>query len=59
MTCRVVIYDDMLSLQVMTTVFGESETVSFFGIISYSSATTKNNHGREQIRAVVIIIRSF
>lgn len=43
----------------MTTVFGESEAVSFFGIISYSSATTKNNHGREQIRAVVIIIRSF
>lgn len=30
-----------------------------FGFISYSSATEKNNHGREQTRAVVIIIRSF
>ena len=41
LACRVVIYDDMLSLQVMTTVFGGSEIVSFFGFISYSSATAK------------------
>lgn len=59
LTCPVVIYDDMLSLQVMTTVFAGSEIVSFFGFISYSSATAKNNHGREQIRAVVIFIKSF
>ena len=59
MTCRVVIYDDMLSLQVMTTDFGGLKTVSFFGFISYSSATEKNNHGRGQTRAVVIIIRNI
>ena len=41
LTCRVVIYDDMLSLQVMTTAFGGLKTVSFFGFISYSSATAK------------------
>ena len=59
MTCPVVIYDDMLLLQVMTTDFGGLKNVSFFGFISYSSATEKNNHGREQTRAVVIIIRSI
>ena len=41
LACRVVIYDDMLSLQVMTTDFGGLKTVSFFGFISYSSATAK------------------
>lgn len=43
----------------MTTDFGGLKNVSFFGFISYSSATEKNNHGREQTRAVVIIIRSI
>ncbi len=43
----------------MTTDFGGLKTVSFFGFISYSSATAKNNHGREQTRAVVIFIISF
>ena len=30
-----------------------------FGFISYNSATEKNNHGREQTRAVVIFIKSI
>ena len=42
LTCRVVIYYDMLSLQVMTSVFGGLKTVSFFGFISYSNSGIYN-----------------